>query len=97
MLDAVVLLGALGVVEAVERAYQIPGDAADAVELHRRVPVMDADVLAIDVKRQRLQLPVGVLVVGALDIASPNPVEEPDLAASLAFGFGDGVNFEEVI
>ena len=28
---------------------------------------------------------------------SPNPVEEPDLAASLAFGFGDGVNFEEVI
>ena len=29
---------------------------------------MDADVLAIDVKRQRLQLPVGVLVVGALDI-----------------------------
>ena len=68
MLDAVVLLGALGVVEAVERAYQIPGDAADAVELHRREPVMDADVLAIDVKRQRLQLPVGVLVVGALDI-----------------------------
>ena len=28
---------------------------------------------------------------------SPNPVEEPDLAASLAFGFGDGVNFEEVV
>ena len=28
---------------------------------------------------------------------SPNPVEEPDLAASLAFGFGDGVSFEEVI
>ena len=28
---------------------------------------------------------------------SPSPVEEPDLAASLAFGFGDGVNFEEVI
>ncbi len=28
---------------------------------------------------------------------SPNPVEEPDLAASLAFGFGDGGNFEEVI
>ena len=28
---------------------------------------------------------------------SPNPVEEPDLAASLAFGFGDSVNFEEVI
>ena len=26
---------------------------------------------------------------------SPNPVEEPDLAASLAFGFGDGVNFED--
>ena len=28
---------------------------------------------------------------------SPSPVEEPDLAASLAFGFGDGVNFEEVV
>ena len=28
---------------------------------------------------------------------SPNPVEEPDLAASLAFGFGDGVNFEDVV
>ena len=28
---------------------------------------------------------------------SPNPVEEPDLAASLAFGFGDGGNFEEVV
>ncbi|MEC4295900.1 DNA polymerase III subunit gamma/tau [Adlercreutzia shanghongiae] len=28
---------------------------------------------------------------------SPNPVEEPDLAASLAFGFGDGVSFEEVV
>ena len=28
---------------------------------------------------------------------SPNPVEEPDLAASLAFGFGDGINFEEVV
>lgn len=28
---------------------------------------------------------------------SPNPVEEPDLAASLAFGFGDGAHFEEVL
>ena len=68
MLDAVVLLGALGVVEAVERTHEIAGDAADAVELHRREAVVDADVLAIDVKRQRLQLTMGVLVVGALDV-----------------------------
>ena len=34
MLDAVAFLGALAVVEAVERAHQIAGDAADAVEGH---------------------------------------------------------------
>ena len=68
MLDAVMLLGALGVVEAVERAHQVAGDAADAVELHRREPVVDAHVLAIDIQRQRFQLTMGVLVVGALDV-----------------------------
>ena len=33
MLHAVVLLGALGVVEAVERTHEVPGDAADTLEL----------------------------------------------------------------
>ena len=61
MLDAVVLLGALGVVEAVERTHQVTGDAADAVELHRCEPVVDAHVLAIDIQRQRLQLTMGYL------------------------------------
>ena len=32
VLYAIVFLGALGVVEAVERAHQIAGDAADALE-----------------------------------------------------------------
>ena len=32
MLDAVVLLGPLGVVEVVERAHQVSGDAADALD-----------------------------------------------------------------
>ena len=36
VLDAVVLLGALGVVETVERAHQIAGDAADALKGRRR-------------------------------------------------------------
>ena len=34
VLHAVVLLGALGVVEAVQRAHEVTGDAADALKAH---------------------------------------------------------------
>ena len=48
VLHAVVLFGALGVVEAVERAYQVAGDAADALE-GLVVGVLGAAALGADV------------------------------------------------
>ena len=46
-LDAVALLGALGVAETVERADQIAGDAADAVERLVLVMISQLDIVAI--------------------------------------------------
>ena len=48
VLYAVVLFGALGVVEAIERAYQVAGDAADALE-GLVVSVLGATALGADV------------------------------------------------
>ena len=48
MLDAVVFFGSLGVVPGVERAGEITGDAADAVELRAREMVAEDDLAVVD-------------------------------------------------
>ena len=49
MLHAVALLGALGVVEAVQRAHQIARDAADAVEGTLAQVVIELNLVPADV------------------------------------------------
>jgi len=48
MLDAVALFGALGVVEAVQRADQIAGDTADTMERLVLIVIGELDVVAVD-------------------------------------------------
>ena len=48
MLHALALLGALGVVKAIERADQIAGDAADSVERLLLIVIGELDIIAVD-------------------------------------------------
>ena len=51
MLDSVVLLRALGVVEAVERPNKVPGDSPDAIELWCVHLELQVDILAVFTER----------------------------------------------
>ena len=48
MLDAVMLLGAFGVIEAIQRTHEVAGDAADAVERLRAQIVIQFYLVAAD-------------------------------------------------
>ena len=67
MLDAVALLGALAVVEAVERAHQIAGDAPDAVEGDAAQVVGQFHIFAVQMDVQPKQL-FAVFLLAAFQI-----------------------------
>ena len=68
MLDAIRLLGRLGIVPTIHRAHQIARYAADAVERNGLEPVGDTHVLAVDVQLEGLQHLAGVLGVRTVEV-----------------------------
>ena len=61
MLDSVLNLGALRVIEAVYGAYEITGDAADALEGNVVIGIAHINLLAVDVEGDGSDQLVGIL------------------------------------
>ena len=68
MLNASLFLGALCVVEAVERSYEITRDTSDALERHVRETIDRVDKIAVDLEIDPAKMFFGILRAGALDI-----------------------------
>ena len=70
VLHAVVLLGALGVIETIERANQVSGDAANALKRDGIVVVGDAHLFAFDVELGPLKVFARVHFLIACDVGA---------------------------
>ena len=82
VLHAVALLGALGVVEAVERADQVARDAADAVKRLILIVIRQLDLFAVQPNVNRVRL-------AAVELLPPRDVGVDFFLRTFAAGYID--------